>query len=131
VSLLGMCYLGNCDTSFGIVETAKRQLASQCQRRMLYLRSHGIRCASSWRALAEMAKSVFGTSRLNVAVPLPFVPPKILTTNCKTNFVIMYSAIEADKTSRVDTYPSLLSDTVQASQLRTVSYSMQTHNWLE
>jgi hypothetical protein len=78
-----------------------------------------------------MAKSVFGTSRLDVTVPLPFVPPEILTTNCKTNVVIMYSAIEADKTSRVDTCPSLLSDTVQASQVRTVSYSIQTHNWLK
>lgn len=42
----------------------------------------------------------------------------------------MYSTVEADKISRVDTCASLLSGAIQASQLRTVSYSVQTHNWL-
>jgi hypothetical protein len=77
-----------------------------------------------------MAKSVFGTSRLDVAVPLRIVPPDIRTTNCKINVVTMYNTVEADKNSRVDTCTSLLSDSIHASRLRTVSYSVHTHNWL-
>ena len=71
-----------------------------------------------------MAKFVFGTSRLDVAVPVRFIPPDIRTTSCKINVVTMYNTVEADKISCVDTCAPLLSDTVHASQLRTVSYSV-------
>jgi hypothetical protein len=78
-----------------------------------------------------MAKSVFGTSRLDLAIPSRSDSLDTCTINCKINVVILYTTIEADKISRVDTCASLLSDTVHASQLRTVSYSVQTHNWLK